>query len=184
MKRTWLSAFFGLAVLGLTACGNSNERKADTQDSAVVNSDTTQQTAQTTTHNISFLDEKGNAVDLNSLKGKVVFINFWATWCPPCIEELPSIDNLRKEFKGNDNVVFLMVDVDSEIEQSTAFMKDNQYDLPVFIPNSEIPSDFLAGAIPTTVILDKEGNMVDRMEGGRDYNTPEMKEKLSSLANK
>ena len=168
------TGLLAIAALGFAACNNNANKETEQQDSteATTGSSTAEANdAQAAAAGISFKDEQGNTVELSSLAGKVVFINFWATWCPPCIHEMPSINDLRKSFKDNDQIVFLMVDVDGEIEQSSAFMKDNKYDLPVFIPNSNIPSDYLAGAIPTTVILDKKGQMADRMEGGRDYST-------------
>lgn len=130
---------------------------------------------------ISFKDQRRDTLSLTSLEGKVVFINFWATWCPPCIHEMPSIDALKKSFDGNDNIIFLMVDVDNNIKQSTAFMEENNYDLPVYTPASIIPSSFLDGAIPTTVILDKRGNIAEHLEGGRDYGDPEIAQTLNEL---
>ncbi len=184
-KKTMWTGLLAIAALGFAACNNNANKETEQQDSTEAT--TASSTAEANdaqaaaTAGISFKDEQGNTVELSSLAGKVVFINFWATWCPPCIHEMPSINDLRKSFKDNDQIVFLMVDVDGEIEQSSAFMKDNKYDLPVFIPNSNIPSDYLAGAIPTTVILDKKGQMADRMEGGRDYSTPEIKKGLQAL---
>ncbi len=185
MKKILLPALILITSLSFSACGNAEKKNTEvTNDSTTATATTPAGSVEPSTegnYQVSFLDEKGNSVDLKSLKGKVVFINFWATWCPPCIEELPSINNLRKGYKDNDNIVFLMVDVDSEIEQSTAFMKENSYDLPVFIPNSEIPSEFLAGAIPTTVVLDKRGNIAERVEGGQDYDTQAIKDHLNEL---
>ncbi|QIH34585.1 TlpA disulfide reductase family protein [Sphingobacterium sp. DR205] len=130
---------------------------------------------------VTFTNENGDAVSLQSLKGKVVFINFWATWCPPCIHEMPSINKLKKDYEGNSNIIFLMVDVDGKMEKSKAFMKKNNYDLQVYIPKSSIPTEFLGRAIPTTVILDKEGQMISRIEGGRDYSNPEIAQALNEL---
>lgn len=133
------------------------------------------------TPDLKFKDENGKTISLSSLKGKVVFINLWATWCPPCIHEMPSINELKKSLNNNDDIVFLMVDVDNKMEQSSAFMKENGYDLPVYVPASDIPSDYLGGAIPTTVILDKNGNIAARMEGGRDYTDPQIAKGLNEL---
>ncbi|MGV3761377.1 TlpA family protein disulfide reductase [Parapedobacter sp.] len=130
---------------------------------------------------ISFKGEDGKTVSISALKGKVIFINFWATWCPPCIHEMPSINELKQSFNENDDIVFLMVDVDNKIEKSSAFMQENNYDLPVYVPVSDIPSDYLGGAIPTTVILDKRGEMVGRMEGGRDYSDPQLVSAINEL---
>lgn len=139
------------------------------------------QTVTPTDTDITFTDENGKAVSLKSLNGKVVFINFWATWCPPCIHEMPSINRLKQSFKGNDKIVFLMVDVDGNIKKSKAFMEKNKYDLSVYVSNSDIPSSFLGGAIPTTIILAKNGDILTRIEGGRDYNSPEIIKTLNEL---
>lgn len=131
---------------------------------------------------ISFRDEKGSLVHLSSLKGKVVFINFWATWCPPCIAEMPSINTLSANLKTNPNVVILMVDVDSNTEKSMEFMQKNKYNLPVFSPASALPPEFQSNAIPTTVVLDKAGNIVFRHEGGADYSNPEFLAYLEKIS--
>lgn len=132
--------------------------------------------------NVYFRKGDGKTVDLASLKGKVVFMNFWATWCPPCIAEMPSINALYGKFNDNENVVFLMVDVDGNYQKSDSFMKKHHYDLQVVSPAGEIPPVFMQGAVPTTVILDKEGKMVYRQEGAADYNSPELVDMISKLA--
>lgn len=133
---------------------------------------------------IDLLDEAGQALTLKSLRGKVIFINFWATWCPPCLAEMPSINRLKQTFKNDKNMVFLMVDVDNNIEKSRAFMAKHNYDLQVYTPQSRIPSEFLGEAIPTTVIIDKDGNMVVRLEGGRDFTNPDIIHALRDLIDK
>jgi len=181
---------FIMVIMALTACGNADKSRTGTAanadsaaaETAAVAEETAPVAAEAPADaGVSFKDENGNVVSVNSLKGKVVFINFWATWCPPCIHEMPSIDALRKSFKGEDRIAFLMVDVDNKIAQSTAFMKDNNYDLPVYTPAGPIPSDYLGGAIPTTVILNKRGEMVGRLEGGRDYTDPQIVKALKEL---
>lgn len=135
------------------------------------------------TEEIVFNNAQGEPVALSSLRGKLVFINFWATWCPPCIEEMPSIDALYQSYKDRDDVVFITVDVDNKIQQSTAFMEKNGYQLPVYTPASQIPESYLAGAIPTTVILAPSGEMIGRLEGGRDYSEPEFVTAFDDLVN-
>ena len=123
------------------------------------------------TTDATFLDAKGNKVKLSDLKGKVVFVNFWATWCPPCIKEMPSIQTLYNNFK-NKEVVFLMVDVDAKYEKSKAFMDRNKYTLPVLIPGGPISEKYLGNAVPTTLVFDKKGNLAQRIVGGVDYASP------------
>ena len=130
---------------------------------------------------VQFSDSIGNIVSLSDLKGKVVFLNFWATWCPPCIAEMPSINQLRQSFKDQNDLVFMLVDVDNNLKKSTAFMKKKNFDLPVYTPAGAIPSKYLEGAIPTTVIIDKKGEIIARIEGGRDYNSPGILKALNQL---
>lgn len=181
---TRLGIFF-IVVAMMAGCGNAqkdDENKTDEdQTTTQLEGEVHQEVTAPAVSDVSFTDQEGKSVSLSSLKGKVVFINFWATWCPPCIEELPSINKLRSSFKDNDNIVFLMVDVDSKMEESSAFMQENSYDLPVYIPTGDIPPDYLGNAIPTTVILDKKGAIAARMEGGRDYADPQILTSLKEL---
>jgi thiol-disulfide isomerase/thioredoxin len=121
---------------------------------------------------VVFKDGQGKTIDISKQKGKVLFINFWATWCPPCLAEMPSIAKLKQQLNSKD-MLFLMVDVDKNYRKSQKFMDKNQYHLPVYLPAGEIPADFLSGAIPTTVIIDKAGRVVARQEGGANYASPE-----------
>ncbi len=171
---------FTVASFSFVSCQNGEKKQQSNPNLEATNSDEIK-SEYADEGNVVFLDESGKEVSLKSLKGKVVFINFWATWCPPCVREMPSINALKANYKDNENIVFLMVDVDGASEKSKEFMTKNHYALPVFTPKSEIPSEFLGNAIPTTVILDKNGNIAARMEGGRDYNDPEMTKSLNSL---
>lgn len=173
--------FIAVFSFSLASCGNTGKNNSDMIRDESISKEEIIKAESTGAPAISFKDGEGKTVSLNSLVGKVVFINFWATWCPPCIHEMPSINELKKSFEGNEDIVFLMVDVDNNIKQSLAFMSDNSYDLPVYTPASNIPSDYLNGSIPTTIVLNKKGEMVDRMEGGRDYSDPEIAQALKEL---
>ena len=122
---------------------------------------------------VLFKDETGNVINLSDLKGKVVFINFWATWCPPCIAEMPSINKLQEKFKDNKDFIVLMVDADNQPDKSIKFMTKRSYNLKVFTPASQIPTEFLGNALPTTIILNKKGKTVFKHEGGADYTNQE-----------
>lgn len=118
---------------------------------------------------IRFTNLKGEATDLNDLKGKVIFLNFWATWCPPCRAEMPSINKLYNQFKNDKNVVFLFVDADSDLPKSIKFMKDRKYEMPVYKSASEVPQQIFSGSLPTTVIFDKQGRLSFKHEGIANY---------------
>jgi thiol-disulfide isomerase/thioredoxin len=130
---------------------------------------------------IAFADKDGKLISLSDQKGKVLFINFWATWCPPCIAEMPSINKLYNKFKDNKNIVFLMVDVDGNSKKSTRFMERKNYSLPVYTPASAIPSSILDGSIPTTLIVDKKGKIVFKHTGGADYGNEKLLKFLDDL---
>lgn len=124
----------------------------------------------------------GTILDLSAQKTKVVFINFWATWCPPCIAEMPSINKLYQQFKDNENILFVMVDVDNNFDKSNTFMKKKGFILPVYTPAGEIPRKYFSGTLPTTVILDKSGNMVFHHDGVADYSNSEVADFIKKLS--
>lgn len=119
---------------------------------------------------IQFEDIKGNIVDLGDLKGKIIFLNFWATWCPPCRAEMPSIAKLYNQFKDDKDIVFIFADADGNLEKSTKFMSSRKYLMPVFKVNSNIPEQIFSGSLPTTVVFDKQGRLSFKHEGVADYN--------------
>lgn len=174
-------SLFIIAAISLAACENSDKNKEDMTESGIITTEKVIELEAPATSGISFKDKDGKTVSLSALKGKVVFINFWATWCPPCIQEMPSISKLKQSFKGNDEIEFLMVDVDNKMEKSTDFMEKNKYDLPVYVPDGNIPPEYLGSSIPTTVILDKSGDIIVRIEGGRDYASLEIMKILTEL---
>lgn len=132
----------------------------------------------------SFSNEKGEIINTASLKGKVVFINFWATWCGPCIHEMPSIQVLHDKLKDNPNVEFMLVEIDHENEKAREFMEKEKLNMPIYFPESDIPNTWLGQSIPVTVILDKEGNVAARHEGMADYSTKQVEQFIVDLSNK
>ncbi len=132
---------------------------------------------------ILFRDVEGKIVNLADLKEKVVFVNFWATWCAPCVGEMPSINKLYEQNIENKNIVFLMVDVDGNLGKSQKFMTKNNYSLPVFTLASAIPSTYVEQSVPTTLLINKKGDIVFKHEGGADYSNKEFQDYLVKLSN-
>lgn len=130
---------------------------------------------------VSFRDSSGNVVDLASLRGKVVFINFWATWCPPCLAELPSINSLYSAFRDNKNIVFLIADADNNLQKSIPFIARHNYQLPVYEQASAIPNEICCSAIPATLVIDKKGLLVFHYEGAADYKNAKFAAYLKKL---
>ena len=118
---------------------------------------------------IRFKDTKGKIVDLGNLKGKVIFLNFWATWCPPCLAEMPGVNKLYEKFKDDDSVVFILADADGNLVKSQKFMDKKHYQLPVYAVDSEIPDVLFKGALPTTIVFDKMGRITYNESGAANY---------------
>lgn len=133
--------------------------------------DTNQHKAELSTDlsSIRFKDAKGDEVNLGELNGKIVFINFWATWCPPCLAEMPSIHQLYQQFGQDKDVVFLMVDADGNFEKSQAYMDRKKYKMPVYAIASDLPATIFKGTLPTTVVFDKKGRLSYHGQGAADY---------------
>ncbi len=108
-------------------------------------------------------------VYLPQQKGKVVFINFWATWCPPCLAEMPSLNKLYNQFKDRKDLVFLFVDADANFDKSTAYLNKKQYNLPVYKANQNFPSQLYDGSLPTTLVFNKSGKLVYKGIGAANY---------------
>ncbi|NOJ75575.1 TlpA family protein disulfide reductase [Empedobacter stercoris] len=127
------------------------------------------------------VDVDGKAVNMEDLKGKVVFMNFWATWCPPCIAEMPSIQTLYDKVKEDKDIVILTVEVEGKRDKVAKFMERKKLSLPVVYPNSSIPTEFFNGSLPTTIILDKKGNIAHTTMGMADYSGQDIVDFLNEL---
>jgi thiol-disulfide isomerase/thioredoxin len=129
--------------------------------------------------NLNLMDPDGNSVSLASMKGKVIFINFWATWCPPCIAEMPSIRDLKDDV--GDRVTFVMISRDDDFKTAIEFNKRKEYNLPIYALPGGLPSMYQSTALPTTYIIDAAGRLVLTHKGMADYDTQEFKDFLLSL---
>lgn len=112
----------------------------------------------------SLKDLDGNDVSLDGLKGKVVVVDFWATWCGPCIASMPAMKTVQEKLKSRDDVAFVFVDTwqtEEDKKQNAAdFLKKNKYDFHVLLDNeNKVVSDFKVNGIPTKFIIDKTGNI-------------------------
>jgi thiol-disulfide isomerase/thioredoxin len=108
----------------------------------------------------------GRMVQLADFSGKPVFINFWATWCPPCRAEMPSIIALMEK-AGND-AAFVFVTYESP-EKVNAFLSKQGWNLPVYFPQEDAPVELIASSLPTTVVLNASQEIIHRSEGMRDW---------------
>lgn len=131
---------------------------------------------------ILFKSMDGQLINIKDLQGKVVFINFWATWCPPCMVEMPTVQSLYSTLKKDDRFVFLLVDVDDKPTKAQKFMNRRSFDLPVYTPVSPVPHILFSGALPTTVVLNKNRKIVFKHEGAADYSHADFIQYMNKLA--
>jgi thiol-disulfide isomerase/thioredoxin len=111
---------------------------------------------------------------LSALKGKVVFLNFWATWCGPCRLEMPSMENLYSRFKDQ-GLEILAVNSGEGRNDVASFMKSNKLNFPAALDESgAISRQYGVQAIPTTFIIDREGEIISRVVGSLDWNNPKI----------
>jgi len=119
-------------------------------------------------------DLTGRETSLNAFRGKVVFLNFWATWCGPCRAEIPSMEKLYTELKDQG---FTIVAVNSQesAEQVSAFVQEMGMSFPVLLDSAgKVGATYTVRAIPTTYIIDPQGSIRGRMVGTREWYTPQI----------
>ena len=130
--------------------------------------------------NVGLENSKGERVNMEEFKGKVIFLNFWATWCPPCIAEMPGIHKLYKE-KQNENVEFVMLSLDNDFEKAKQFRDKKGYTFEIYKLTGPLPPVYSTNSIPTTYVIDTQGNLALTHLGMGDFNTKEFKEFLRGL---
>lgn len=129
-----------------------------------------------------FADENGRTQSLDLYRGKVIFLNVWATWCPPCIAEMPSIQALYDSVHENDDIVFLLVSIDEEFRLAEQFMINQELNMPIVHFRGKAPGVYDSGVVPTTYVISKDGKLMMEKQGFAKYDTPEFEEFLIELA--
>ncbi|MET4109037.1 TlpA disulfide reductase family protein [Hymenobacter sp. UYP22] len=132
-------------------------------------------------HSLPLTTLDGKSVNLSDLKGKVVFVNLWASWCPPCVAEMPGIHALYKKMDPK-KVAFVMLSLDENPAKAQAMLKRQGYTFPVYFPAGPLAPPFDSNSIPSTVILGPDGQVAARHDGMAEYDTPEFKAALDDLA--
>lgn len=135
------------------------------------------------TENFSVRNDKGEIINTSDLKGKVVFINFWASWCPPCRAEFPSIQTFYDRFKSNKDLVFLTVNLDEQTALGKMYLEKEQFTVPFLVAEGLIPISFFNGSLPTTVVLDKSGKIRMHHAGMADYSKESFYQEINQLLN-
>jgi len=178
----------GVSVFTVNAY-NASGSKANTSVEDADQNDTTQNNDSTKTIEINpnvteaidftLKDLDGKELKLSDLKGKKVFLNFWATWCPPCKAEMPEIEKLYQETKDTD-LVIVAVEIGEPLDTVKSFIDSNKYSFKVLLDSDQsVASNYNITSIPTSFFIDEEGNIVSKRVGA--MNIDEMKEYIKTL---
>ncbi|RYY34464.1 MAG: TlpA family protein disulfide reductase [Sphingobacteriaceae bacterium] len=141
----------------------------------------TKASQQHTTNDFAYTDTNGTIINTALLRGKVVYINFWASWCPPCRAEFPSVQALYNQLKNNPTVVFLTINEDNDIFTAQKYLSNEGYTVPLFKASGVVPDAVYTGTLPTTVVLDKAGKIRYKHEGFAKYDTKDFILQLQQL---
>jgi thiol-disulfide isomerase/thioredoxin len=132
-------------------------------------------------YQLTLKNQREEMVQLSEFEDKIVFINFWATWCPPCIAEMPSINQLHEKFKNDKEIVFLMISQDKDFGKAKDFLEKKSFGFDIFQNQTSLPKDLRSNSIPATFVLDKSGNIVYEHMGMANYNSDKFISFLNEL---
>ena len=119
------------------------------------------------------------STNMKNFRNKPVFLNFWGTWCPPCIKEWPSIQRLYD--KRKESVDFVLIAMKDDEAKVRKFLKDNNYTVPVYIAQSPISEKILPIAFPTTFLLDKNGRILIKEDAATDWDAESKHQFLDNI---
>jgi peroxiredoxin len=133
------------------------------------------------TPDFSLTDPEGKKISLKDFRGKTIFLNFWATWCEPCREEMPAMEKLYQEHKNN-NFVVLAINVKDRRQEALAFVKELKLTYPIaFDPNAEVASLYGAWGLPTTYLIGPKGEGLARGWGPAEWYGPAARNLIKEL---
>ncbi len=179
-KNQWFNIIIVVIILAVIIPGTRKPIQIFVNKLIAFSPSVTSEEDRTAIANYNWALEKNNKdrLDFSALEGKVVLVNFWATWCPPCIAEMPSFQLLYEDY--GDKIDFLFVSSEDH-ETVRGFLYRKNYTLPAFRPLSEAPKPLNGKALPTTFLIDKSGNIVIRKVGAADWNSENVRKTIDEL---
>lgn len=129
-------------------------------------------------YNWSLTELRGEEINFSQSKGRIAIVNFWATWCPPCVAEMPSFQKLYDTY--GDRVDFYFV-TSEKPDKVNKFMEKNGYTLPIYLQSYKAPDDLESNVLPTTYLLSKSSEIVIDETGAADWNSKKMRALLDQL---
>lgn len=128
------------------------------------------------TYQLRTIDGRSHTAEIG--QGKVTFISYWATWCPPCIAELPSIEKLYQDY--GDTIDFVLI-TQEDPDKVKRFLERKELTVPAVFPQMETPELLYERSIPTNYIIDKTGKIIIKEKGAADWNSADVREILDKL---
>ena len=129
-------------------------------------------------YNWKLTNKNNESVNFNTSEGKVVLINFWASWCGPCVAEMPSLQELYNTHKNNVDFYFVARDEESAIAK---FIAKENYDFPVYFEQQNPPELLQSSQLPTTYLIDKQGNIWIEKTGAANWNSEKINQLIEKL---
>ena len=164
MKKIMIVASLIVGVLGLFFIGNF-----------VLSMGENPQAVSPDIYSFTLKDLDGNSHNLADYKGKVVFLNFWASWCPPCREEMPAMQKMYVSWDKN-KYVMLAINTGEDKRTVKEFAGKNGYTFPILLDkDGRVARTYKITGIPTTFIIDGEGKVVSKIVGARDWTEADIK---------
>lgn len=131
-------------------------------------------------YNMPLLTMTGERTSLSEFEGKTIFINFWATWCPPCIAEMPNIQRLYDDVE-NEDIVFVMASLDDDPQKAWDFVERKGFTFPAYSVIAK-PRVYDTSIVPSTYVISPQGRIVMKHQGMAKYDTDSFKEFLNSVS--
>ena len=131
---------------------------------------------------LPIFDRAGKKTDLVKENGKISIVHFWATWCPPCVEEIPALSGFWDKYRSRDDVKLYAISVDKDWATIEAFMKKNPSAIPLFHdPGAATAKRFGTTQYPETYIINEKGRVLFRVQGAVSWSDPEVRSRIEQL---
>ncbi len=138
--------------------------------------------APTVAMDFRMVDGQGRPVDAADLAGKVIFLNLWASWCPPCLAEMPNVDALYADYAGDERVAFVLLNVEDDFTKGKDYVSRHGYGFPIYQLRGNLPEALRSGTLPTTYVISPTGEVVVTHKGMARYDTRKFRALLDRLA--
>ncbi len=131
--------------------------------------------------NFTLMSANGQDISLSDYEGKFVLLNFWATWCPPCIKEMPALNDLHNKLNGRNGLEVVGVHVGPALATVKQFLKDKPVDFDILIDKNMSLSSWQVSGLPTTFLINPSGKLIYKATGEREWGSDEMVEFIRGI---